>query len=85
MNLLSKESISLQQAIFENQRYGTPIPDHLKVEIAAMKPVQGSETPRQFPLGQKYQWAKPFYMKAGKGHTGDGNPMHGTVSNKARI
>ena len=82
-NSLSKSQITIGQAMTDYFRYGIPIPDHLKSEVANMTPIVGTEKPTNYPLGRNFQWNKPFYRKGGKGHDGNGNPMHGTVSTKA--
>lgn len=84
-NLLDESEIDMTQAMNNYFRYGIPIPDHLKVEVAAMAPIQGVEAAKDYALGAKYRWNKPFYNKGGKGHDGNGNPMHGTISNRANV
>lgn len=84
-NLLDESEITLTQAMNNYFRYGIPVPAHLRVEVQGMKPIVGVEPAKDYPLGAKYRWNKPFYNKGGKGHDGNGNPMHGTMSNRARV
>lgn len=84
-NSLDQDQIGMTQAMNNYFRYGIPIPDHLKPQVAEMNMIQGTEKPKDQPLGRNLQWNRPFYNKGGKAHTGDGNPMHGTMTNRAHV
>lgn len=73
-NSLDPSEMTFGDAVIRYRTTGQPFPAHL---LIGMKPIRGTEKPKKDTLASKFNWGQPWYRKNGKGHDGNGNPMHG--------
>lgn len=73
-NALDPSQMTLGEAVIRYRLTGEPFPPHL---TSGMTPIKGTDKPRKDSLAGKLQWGRPWYRLGGKGHDGNGNPMHG--------